>query len=482
MRLSCLLLSTSVLLVSSNISSAATQDEADAVKASIEKFVGATPGVVSVKPEADGFKLILDAAPLISKINQPGVSAAAAPVHLKIKSLGNGKWQFENNEPWSLTVKSGNEIAFDYKIGNLNQSGLWDESLGGIAELKFEARDYSVFQNIIDPRMNARNSTKTRLPAMTGALTGTLSPNGGVDLVANYVMKNYFAETEVTPQSGGQPFRFSYNVTAMDYKSSAKAFRQMELSGLLSWFIAHPSIEAIRADQNSLKPLLVAALPLFENLSGEIAAKTVAIKTTLGDAKLDKITALVDINGLHKDGRFRESIEFEGLKLPDSILPPWSVKLMPKQSKIDFSVTGFDAETVSKMAIESFDLSKQPPIPAETTTKIVQAIAPNGTLTVFLNPSVISSQLYALHVDGELKVSLAGQMPTGKATLRLNGFDRTIKTMQDAAASEPSVQQVIGALLAAKGFSKSAGDDLVWVIESSGAGQILVNGVDLGKM
>jgi hypothetical protein len=133
------------------------------------------------------------------------------------------------------------------------------------------------------------------------------------------------------------------------------------------------------------------------------------------------------------------------------------------------------------LAIDKFDLNKTPIIGPEHQAEFLRAALPNGTMTVAMDPNTLKSELYELTIDGSFNVSMAG-MPTGKATARLKGLDKTLETLQTAAASDPSVQQAIGPLLAAKGFAKVEDSQHVWVFESNGAGGFLVNGIDLSRM
>jgi hypothetical protein len=106
---------------------------------------------------------------------------------------------------------------------------------------------------------------------------------------------------------------------------------------------------------------------------------------------------------------------------------------------------------------------------------------PNGAMLFQLNPGEIKSPTFTLGYEGSFNIVFAGK-PNGKVVFKMDGFQKTIESLQKAAASDPSVNQIIGPLMAAQGFSKQKGKALVWAVEITAQGAILVNGIDVSKM
>ncbi|MBV9051507.1 MAG: hypothetical protein JO196_03825 [Hyphomicrobiales bacterium] len=94
-----------------------------------------------------------------------------------------------------------------------------------------------------------------------------------------------------------------------------------------------------------------------------------------------------------------------------------------------------------------------------------------------LAPGHISSPGLKLYYHGEMTFL---PQPTGTLTLEAEGLDKTIKRLQDAAKSNPDIQQVVLGLTMAKGMAKpGAKGRSVWVIGYAG-GAVSVNGQKFG--
>ncbi len=458
---------------------AASQDEANQIKAAFEKYLTAEPGVVTVAVVGDAYDLTLDFNPFITKVKQPEFAASISPQTFRIVPQGSGKWQVDQNQPVSVQVKAGSAFSIDYKINGLKFSGIFDEALAGFASNSYEATSLETLQNIVDPTNNTKQITKTSLSGFKGENKSTLSASGGIDFSGAYSTGN--AASESTIDSANGPFKIAYttNSTTADY--SGVNFRNRDFLALIAWFVARPSPEAIKKDQNELRTLVKAALPLFDSIKMTGKVGKVDVTTSVGSGSLSGADFAVDMNGLTKDGKLREAISLNGITLPDGILPPWSKPVLPTDVSIDFAVSGFNAADPIGLIIDNLDLSAQPPLKAGMEMQLLGMALPNGTFQIALNPGSIKSPTYELTYDGSVNVSLGGP-PAGKGTLKMKGFDQTLQALQQAAASDPSVNQVIGPMMAARGFSKQEGDLLVWNIETTGQGGVLVNGIDVSKM
>jgi hypothetical protein len=475
------LLTTTFLIASCGFAlAAANQAESDRVKAAFERILSATPGVVTVGIAGDDYDLTLDAAPLIALAGK-STSSTITPMHFKLKPLGDGKWQVDQGEPVSFTLKEGDATILEYKAAMLQQTGVFDEALGAFTSGGFEIRDYTTTQDIIDPTSKAVSKSTTTVSMIKGTSTGKAGQNGGLDYTGTYETRNAVATITVPGVSGGPPINIEYAADAPISSYSGTGLRTKELTSLVAWFVAHPSEQAIKANQGELKSLLRSALPLWETMQGSSQIENVRIKTPYGNSTIAAINFVIDANGLTKDGKLREGMELKGVQIPTASLPAWSQKLIPHDASIDFTVSGFDAAAVSSLVLDVLDLEKRPPFPDQLSTQLMTTALPNGVFDIALNPGKIASPTFVLSYEGKMKASLSG-IPSGTASIRLKGFDATIQALQTAAASDPSAQQVIGPLMMAKGFAKVEGDELVWAIESNGTGSILVNGVDVTKM
>ena len=481
MRTSVLIIAVAGLLSSaSHTWAASTPEEANQIKAVVERYLGNKPGVVTVNPTGEGYELIIDAGPWLAQAKSEKFTASISPFHLSLKPLGNGQWDVTQNESVSFTSTIENGQSFDLSLKKLSQTGTFDEALGTFSNSTFEISEMATKQVINDPTKNSTMSVESKTERFSGASKAVANPAGGVDVTGNYDATKTSSSGKISEGSGGTPISYSYTIAASEVNYSAANGKPKALLALASWFIEHPSKDSIVKDQAELKTLLKAAMPFFASMQASGKSTKVEVITQLGKFGIGEAAYSGVLNGFVKDGLFQEKISIEGIAVPAAILPAWTAKLIPKDTSIDISVSGFDAETPALAFIDTMDLSKDPPVDEAFNAAFLQKILPTGKFNIQLNPSQISAPAFNLEYDGNLVVSPAG-LPVGKATIKFAGFDATMKALQEAAASEPSVNQAIGPLLAAKGFAKTDGDKLVWIIESNGTG-VVVNGVDLSKM
>ncbi len=468
----------SFLASATAVFAAATQQEADRIKAGFEKVLSATPGLVTVMVAGEGYDVTLDVAPLIAKSS---AKMSVSPMHFKLMPLGNGKWQMDQNEPLSASIKQGDAFDMEYKLGVLQQTGVFDENVGWFVSGGFEVRDYTTTQSILDPATKVPTNSSSTIRLMKGTSTATPGKNGGLDVVGSYETTGFSANMEIPTPGSTSTTKIDYSGRSPLSKYTATGLRTKELLELIAWFVAHPSEQAVKSGQAEMKTLFKAALPLWESVQSSSEIADIKIKTPYGDAAISAVNFIADVNGLTKDGKFREALEFKGVTIPTAAFPAWTHNLIPKDVSVDFTVTGFDAATVTALALDALDLNNTPPLPEALVPQLLTTALPTGKVNIALNPGSIVAPSYTLSYEGVLNAGPSG-IPTGNAKLRMKGFDATLKAMQEAAATDPSVQQAIGPLMVIKGFAKIEGEELVWGIESNGSGGILVNGVDVTKM
>lgn len=460
---------------------AASQGEADGIKAALEKLLTSTPGVVTVMPNGDAYDLTLDLTPLIAKAQTPDVKISASAFHIKLTPLGNGQWQVDENEPLDISFSVANGSTVAWKAETFSQTGTFDETIGTFSSGSFEIKNYTTKQDIVDPANATKSHSESAVALMKGSSKATAGKNGGVDASGEYQMQGISTSMTIAAPGGMPPVALNYTADAPSSTYSGTGIKVKELLAVAAWFVAHPSEAEIKANQQEIKTLLKAAMPLWENVQGKTAASNIKINSMMGAAAIGSLELSADINGLTKDGKFSEAFAVTGIELPAAMLPPWSKDLLPKDTNIDFTVSGFDGAAAVGMVIDAFDANANPPIAEALSMPLMAAALPQGALDITLNSSKIVSPTYTLTYEGKLKYSPMG-MPSGTATIRLKGFDATLKAIQEAAASDPTAQQAIGPMMAAKGFAKQDGEDLLWVIETNSTGGVLVNGVDVTKM
>jgi hypothetical protein len=465
---------------SSSTLAAATAEEASRILASLQSYVGAEPGVVAVVPEGDDYIITFDAAPLIKKYQQDGFTASMAPTVLKATPAGNGTWAVSSTSPFKFNVTGKDSLSADMSAATSEWNGTFDEALGGFTASNYTFSGITLVETIADPT----NATNLKLDYAIDTLIGTSSAvksgDGVSDNTSSFSMSGVTSATVSNGPTGA--FNYTTKTDKVDYTSTVKGFRMRAIMDLVAWFVAHPSKEAITADQAQLKEKVAAALPLWDNLDGGYAANNLVVGTGLGNFYMTKAGFSANANGAVKDGKLREGFSFEGLTIPAGLTPPWSAELIPTGMSFDFSLGGFDLETPAKKFLAEVDFAKDPPLPAGSEAQFLPIFLPNNALSITLNPGAITAPAYTLSYEGTIDASLAG-LPKGQMTFRMKGMEDVLAKVQAAAATDPMAQQAMGGLVAAKGFGKTEADGtIVWVIDMTADSKVLINGIDMSAM
>lgn len=483
-----ILLSAALLLSASTASAlaAATPEEAARIQAAMETYLGKEPGVITVTPDGDAYTIKLDAAPYFAKITEPNVKAFADPYVFKAAPTGSGQWTVSGTGTWGFQLNADNKLQMSVRLGDQNWSGTYDEALVAFTKSSATYSNIAVTQSMPDPSGNTTNIAYN-IQSVTAETTAAPAGDGTVDSTSTIIMNNITTATTVAG-AGGQAappelamMNYSMASPKLSYTTAAKGMSYRPVMELLAFFVARPDKQLIIADQTLLKEKLKAAVPVFKRMSGSATYEALTVTTAMGQFEAATAGGEANMNGLVKDGFLQEKLAFTGFKMPAALLPPWATELVPTNFSVDFSLKGFDLEAPTQMALAQLDFSKPEPLPAGFENQLLPAFLPTNAVTIDLGASEISNALYSLTYSGQITAGLAG-MPTGKADIRLKGMDAIIGKLQ-AGGADPNVQQALAGLIGMKGFGKAEADGTVlWAIDASIPGKVLVNGLDISAM
>ena len=477
------LLSLPLLLSASHAAlAAATPEEAARLTTVFQSYLGAEPGVVNVEPDGDDYAVTLDITPLAAKAAASGVTISMSPTELTLSSEGEGKWNVSQEGPLNFSMKAADKMSADVKIEDYNWDGVFDEKLGTFSEATAEVKSISLIETVNDPAQGKVDITAT-IKGMKLEQSAEAGSAGGVDMTAKYELDTISETINMggNPAMGMPPMNLLITAASGTYDTSATGVKSKSVFDLVAFFVSHPSEELIKKDQVTLKTMLASALPIFDNAQGSGTVKTVSIATPMGPVGADSMTFGADINGVVKEGKFRESFSIAGLTVPAAIVPPWATTLVPKNISFDFTVSGFDLAAPAQLILAALDLAKTDPLPSGFEATLLPALLPTGNVSITLNPTSVGNDLYFVNAEGSMTAGPAA-MPSGGATITAKGLDEVLKVIQ-AAPPEAGVQSGVAIIVAAKGMGKAEADGtLTWKIESTADAKVLVNGIDVSKM
>ena len=457
----------------------ATADEAARLLALFQTYIGAEPGVVTVEPAGDAYRATFDFAPFIAKASSDTFTGTITPYVMTLTDNENGTWSTSTDQAFAADFVVPGIATVSYKMASIKGTAIFDETLAAFSTSRTDFEGISISQNTTVADQPPQVSTTV---AESGyyASSAVASTVKGVDTTVEYALINYSQSMAIPTMPGATPSDVQIAAASYGATGALKGFEPDAFYKLIAWFVAHPSEAAIKADQAGLKAVLTDGMPFFQNLDTTGAMEAVTIGTPVGVFAADRIGIAVTANGLIADGLFREAITVSGLTVPEGVLPAWSAGLVPTDFGIDVTGSGFDAAAPAAAFISALDLTNPEPIDPAVKAQIMASFLPKGTVDITLAPGSVTSDMYDLTYQGAMTAGPGG-MPVGTAKVTMTGMDAVLAALQ---AGPPEVTgQMVPMLGMAKGMAAPGENGaLVWDIDASTPGTLLVNGVDLMGM
>ncbi|MGB3147418.1 MAG: DUF2125 domain-containing protein [Paracoccaceae bacterium] len=465
------------LLASAAFAAPATQQGADDLTAVFQSYLGTTAGVVTVQPTGESYAVKLDLGALASKIPaEAGASFVLSPLDLQLVDNGDGTWGVSYDQAVSLNLSIPNAMDISMSIGNAKGQGTFDTALKAFATSSADTTDFAVVENIVDPAMGTAN-VSYHIDQAHWESSATAG-NAGANVTMNALMTGL--TESFTVLSPDLPMDISLAAETYALDANITDYRTDKVLELVAFFVANPSQEAVVGQQAAFKEILSAGLPLFEHMTmnGQLANVTAA--TPMGPASAAALGVEFEANGIVSDGMVREAFNVSGLTLPEGLVPEWAKDLVPHGLTIDFKLSRFDLATPVKLALEVLDLAANPPIPDEKGPELLALLLPEGVADITIAPGATDAPAYQLTYEGVLTTG-PETMPTGKASISLTGME-AIQAALQSAPPEIAGQAMMGVGLISGMGRPGANGELIWDLEATSDGKVLINGVDMSMM
>lgn len=458
----------------------ATDAGAADLKAVLQTYLGAADGVVSVAVAGDAYGVALDFAPLIAAIPDPGVEASISPVVFQLTDNGDGTWAMTQDQAFDMAVKVPGQLDMAISLGKWAGTGTFDTGLQTFVTSSTQITDITVNEAMADAVMGKTQVTYSVASARYES-TAAAAANGGADVSATYALTG-LTENFTMPGMGDGAAAMDLSLTAESYTASSKisGLRPDAVYKLIAFFVANPSEAAIAAAQDGLKAILRDGVPLFDHLTTTGTITAISVGSPMGTFGLDAAGVTVEANGLVADGMVREAFTLSGLTLPAGVVPEWAADLVPLSLSLDFKLSRFNLAAPVALLLDTVDFVTGPADPAAFEGQLMLALMPEGVVDIALAPGGVVAPIYDLGYEAAMTAGMAA-MPTGTANVTLKGMT-ALKTAL-AAAPEEVGMQAAPMLAMAEGMAKP-GDNgvLVWALEMTPEGGMLVNGVDVMAM
>jgi len=311
----------------------------------------------------------------------------------------------------------------------------------------------------------------------TFALTGGPSGGGGVDFTLSEAFTSFAENVRVADPSSGTNLPFSVKAATVSLDAKGQGYRTRELLDLLAFAVANADKAKITANQAELKKLLLAALPVWNRITGSYRFGDFTTETPFGSFGAKTIGLEFGMDGAVSNGTITYRSGAQGLTVPEQLVPAWSRPLLPTEFDLNVSGVGFDLDAMARKLIDALDLTREPPVPEEVTAAIGEEFMAKPPKLVISRSTVKGGDT---EVAAEGEVTFAGGKPEANVAFEVAGYDSVIETVKQAANDQPEFGQYLAFALAAKGFAKTLPEGrLRWEFLVKADGSVNVNGVQL---
>ena len=466
------------------IAAPATEKGAEALEQQIIEYLGpflTDKEIVTIEPDGDDYAVALDLEKAFALLKIPGGELKMEPFVTLLTPLPDGGWKTRNSVYPSIALRfPTSKGAFDgmLEVKGYTSDSLYTPNLPDIMRSKTRIESIEGKMHLPDDGKNSVEADFLQAGTLIEAAVTAAGPSA-VNFVMTQKVERAAEIVTLTPKAAkdapaAPPVKVTYDFGASTSEARIDALRGRAIASLWVWLAAHMDVQKFKADKAELKPLLLAALPLWDRFGGSVTMGKLSFDMPQGSAAITSLTEVVAMSGFTPRGVGRVALKIDGVTAQSPLLPPWSAQLMPASVDMDvaYAVNGLDQ--IARTAVEEMDFDAKPPLSKDSEMKIA-ALFISGSPTLTLAPGHFTNPLIDLGYEGEASISSAA--PSGRFTLTADGLDKTLAFLQKNAAAMPAMGQAVPAVLFAKGLAKAdASGKLTWIIEFTDEKSVSVNG------
>jgi len=451
-----------------------TQDGAAQLAASLhawtDQLLGpAAPDLpVQATVEGDHYRVTVPLVAIRTKSGEPALTAAA-------QEKPDGSWQISDVQVPAQFALGGPGGETQVSIGHQQTSGIADPSLRTPSTIRSDVMDLHTSaigpaqtseQQIQHVQLNASlRAARDGLLDLTeesivdGWQSGTIDPAG---LAAGTGVRH--GRAELTLQ-GITPDRVAPAVQALT--ALAFALPPPSIPGQPSGTRPEMTPEL----RDALGHLVIAASGLARAFRMNESLDGVQLELAgIGRAAAEHSS--IGMGGESAGGLLRAWFELgmDGLVVPG--LPAGMASLVPKRISFRPSISGVPVGALEKLLTEATGQNRP-----DVITSDIDALFSQGSLTAGIEALSFAIGPAEFAGAGSLLL-LSATEHEGQARLTATGFDALIQESQ----GDPSLGQVTPVLVLARGLAKREGDHLVWTINATRDGSVMVNGMDFSSL
>jgi hypothetical protein len=433
-----------------------------------------TKNVLSVTPDGTEYRVVWHLQKLVDGLTTTGVNDAinVEDFIYRLTETRADAWTIRADQFPSISFKgptkdgvTSGRIGFE----GYTFSSTYDAQLPEFHHSTTHADTVNAAFQITDPKSSGSVDI---LESGLNLDTHVSSASEGLVDASLYQVLNSVVENVRT--SDGAPVAFRYSSGASLAAAAVVGMRGNPFIELARWIIANGDAPQTPSNQSELKTRIVAALPLWNQMTGRITIKDVAIDAPFFSLAAKSLTQSVEFSGLTHAGSAEFGLELEGVSAKSALLPPLAEEFMPASLDLDlkFSMTGLD--DIVRIALDDQDIRTKQPLSKDAEERIA-AIVEQGSPKLVVAPGHFTTPSIDLAFEGELAIK-PGRAP-GHFILKAKNFDKTVDLIKRLSDSQPNAEKMSFFLTFIKGLGTTGADgQLIWVVDLSSTGAVTING------
>lgn len=469
------MLAASVLLLPATARPAPVDDAAaKKVEEAVRTFgpdAWSAPGLLKVRPDGEGYRLVLDTAGAIRSWIAPWTVKDASPLEFWLEERPDGQWSFDAAGDLTLSTEylaANRTNAVTLVLGSKAVKGVFDPAT------VFPRRAEVGFKDATLTLRSAQDTIKLGLKEyrLTSAVKDL--PGGLGDVDADFAAQDFTARfgTFPNPEIKLSAARIggTYRLGKFDLAALAR-FWQVTAAG--------KDIATLTdADRTKLRAILNEHLPVPDEIGGTLAASDLSISQSGKAFRLQTLDYESRWEGLGDRAALVIGARIGNAGVDADVWPKGFEAVLPQSASLNLRLSSFDMGAFWKDAALLRTERELSLLPRDHLSKVV---FPDGGITVDVTDTSVKSGFYDLTVSGRLRLSMdRTALPGGTLTLTARDFDGTVKYLQDNAGTVPVFGRAAFFALMMKGLGKAGPDGgLTWDVTFEDTGKITVNGQPL---
>lgn len=465
---------------------AGTSEGAKALRQILADYLTPVPferNILRIEPDPAGQRVILDPAAALSEL--AGAPIRFAPISVILSKRDDGNWNVFTQDAIDVTAEpdaGGQKQTFEYKQDSQFFKGVFSPALAAFTQ--GEGTAFGTVNTQSDPVSLSRAEIRTT-SVSTSAKPGATS--GGADIDIRQTYTDYRQTTSVSMPAGegtdaaaGMSFGFELGAAEVDSTAKLSDGRTRAITDLYALAIRHAG--DLERDAKGtlagpfgaeLKGALRAALPLWNALEGQASARDLKLTSPYGELAMGEVEQAMRATGIDTAAGFDIDTSIRGIEAASPLIPSWAASLLPREMEIGFAMSGVDLATPAAMALSEVDFAAEEPLSPKARERLAATFA-SSDIRTRLKPSRIVAEDFDVAFSGEFTFDDA--QPAAEIAVEAGGLDKAIATLQQAAATQPELNQAVGMLQIVKGFGRPKGERMEWIVAAAADGSVTING------